>query len=111
VALPAATVPFEQIASLVVRSPTAARQLASRARRRVRGAPASETSPDPAAQRRIVQAFFAAARDGDLGALMGFTVSGGRIIEIDILLDPVLLRRLDLAAFLLPQAEVGLAVQ
>ena len=42
---------------------------------------------------------------------MGFTVSGGRIIEIDILLDPVRLRRLDLAELLLPQAEVGPAVQ
>jgi hypothetical protein len=44
-------------------------------------------------------------------SVMGFTVSGGRIIEIDILLDPVRLRRLDLAEFLLPQAQIGPAVQ
>jgi RNA polymerase sigma-70 factor (ECF subfamily) len=62
--------PFEQIAALVDRSPAAARQLASRARRRVRGAQPPDAGTDPAAQRRVVQAFFAAARDGDLGALV-----------------------------------------
>jgi len=166
--------PFEQIAALVDRSPAAARQLASRARRRIRGAAAeAHADPadpaDPAGQRRVVQAFFAAARGGDLGALiavldpdvvlradggasrrevsavlrgsadvarraamfnqpaaaihpvlvngtagavvtgddgrpisvMGFTVTGGRITEIDILLDPVRLDGLDLARALL----------
>jgi RNA polymerase sigma-70 factor (ECF subfamily) len=62
-------VPFEEIARIVGRSPAAARQLASRARRRVRG-----TSPpddaDPARQRRVVDAFFAAAREGDFESLL-----------------------------------------
>jgi RNA polymerase sigma factor (sigma-70 family) len=62
-------VPFEDIAPIVGRSPTAARQLASRARRRVRG-----EAPPPTAdlnrQREVVDAFFAAARDGDFEALV-----------------------------------------
>jgi RNA polymerase sigma factor (sigma-70 family) len=59
-------VPFEDIAPIVDRSPAAARQLASRARRRVAGA-----DPDaPAADRRIVDAFLAAARDGDFASLL-----------------------------------------
>jgi RNA polymerase sigma-70 factor, ECF subfamily len=62
-------VPFEEIAGLVDRSPAAARQLASRARRRVQGAaPVPDT--DVADQRRVVDAFFAAARDGDFEALV-----------------------------------------
>jgi RNA polymerase sigma-70 factor, ECF subfamily len=62
-------VPFDEIASLLDRSPQAARQLASRARRRVQDtAPAPDT--DMRAQRTIVDAFFAAARDGDLDALV-----------------------------------------
>jgi RNA polymerase sigma-70 factor (ECF subfamily) len=62
-------VPFDEIASIVERSPTAARQLASRARRRVQGA---DTSPnaDRARQREVVDAFFAAARGGDFDALV-----------------------------------------
>jgi RNA polymerase sigma factor (sigma-70 family) len=156
--------PFAEIAAIVGRSPTAARQLASRARRRVRGAsPAAET--DPARQREVVDAFLAASRGGDFEALlavldpnvvlradygaagasrlvrgaravagqaltysrlapfsrpalvngapgtvtaprgvpravMGFTVAGGRIVEIDILADPERLSRLDLSAVL-----------
>jgi RNA polymerase sigma factor (sigma-70 family) len=62
-------VPFEEIASLLDRSPAAARQLASRARRRVRGA-APAPDPDLAHQRAVVDAFFAAARDGDFDALV-----------------------------------------
>jgi RNA polymerase sigma factor (sigma-70 family) len=62
-------VPFDEIATLLDRSPQAARQLASRARRRVQ-----DTAPTPdldlRAQRTIVDAFFAAARDGDLEALV-----------------------------------------
>ena len=156
-------VPFDEIAGLVDRSPAAARQLASRARRRVQGAaPVPDT--DLAGQRRVVDAFFAAARDGDFDALvavldpdvvsrtdggtlrpgatgvvrgahevaaraltfarlspfvrpalvngaagavvaprgepfsvMGFTVVGGRIVEIDAITDPERLRELDLA--------------
>jgi RNA polymerase sigma factor (sigma-70 family) len=155
-------VPFEEIAPIVGRSAAAARQLASRARRRVSGAaPVSEV--DRTRQREVVDAFLAAARGGDFDALvavldpeavlradrgaipgasrvargaravaegalafaqlaqfarpvlvngaaglvvaphgqpysvLGFTVSGGRIVEIDILADPGRLSRLDLA--------------
>jgi RNA polymerase sigma-70 factor (ECF subfamily) len=62
-------VPFEDIAAMLGRSPTATRQLASRARRRVRGeAPAPD--PDLGRQRAVVDAFFAAAREGDFDALV-----------------------------------------
>jgi ketosteroid isomerase-like protein len=155
-------VPFDQIAPMVDRSPEAARQLASRARRRVRGT-APVPDADLARQREVVDAFFAAARRGDFEALvavldpdvvlrsdggalrpgssmvlrgaeevaeralvfarlspyvrpalvngaagvvvaprgrpfsvMGFTVAGGRIVEIDALADPARLRRLQL---------------
>jgi RNA polymerase sigma factor (sigma-70 family) len=153
-------VPFQEIAEMVDRSPAAARQLASRARRRVQGA-APVPDADLAAQRRVVDAFFAAARDGDFDALvavlhpdvvsrgdggpgasavvrgarqvasraltyaglapfvrpalingaagavvaprgepfsvLGFTVAGGRIVEIDAITEPERLRALDLA--------------
>jgi RNA polymerase sigma-70 factor (ECF subfamily) len=155
-------VPFDEIAPIVGRSPAAARQLASRARRRVRGqTPAPDA--DLARQREVVDAFVAAAREGDFDALlavldpdvvlradrgavpasasvilrgaqavaenaqsfahlgpfgrpalvngaagmvvaphgrpfavMGFTVSDGRIVEIDVLADPARVKRLDL---------------
>jgi RNA polymerase sigma-70 factor (ECF subfamily) len=61
-------VPFDEIAPIVDRSLTAARQLASRARRRVQGAPVPDT--DLPRQREVVNAFFAAARDGDFEALV-----------------------------------------
>jgi RNA polymerase sigma-70 factor (ECF subfamily) len=158
-------VPFDEIAPIVGRSEAATRQLASRARRRVQGAP---TIPDPdlSRQREIVNAFLAASRGGDFEALvsvldpdvvlradrgalpgsgsvevrgaekvarqsitynrlsadggtvrpalvngaagivatrdgrpfsvLGFTVRGGRIVQIDILADPERLARLDL---------------
>jgi RNA polymerase sigma-70 factor, ECF subfamily len=159
-------VPFEEIAPIVGRSPAAARQLASRARRRVQGA-APVPDADLARQRAVVDAFFAAARVGDFAALLavldpevvvradagavpvgawrvvrgaatvaeqvrttggfarlarmarpvlvngaagvviaaggrpfavvGFTVRGGKIVEIDILADPARLHRVDLA--------------
>jgi RNA polymerase sigma factor (sigma-70 family) len=159
------SVPFEEIAPIVGRSPTATRQLASRARRRVRGAAVPDT--DLARQREVVDAFLAASRDGDFDALlavldpdvvlrsdgglvrpglswevrggqaaaeqaltfsrlapfaqpalvngaagvvvaprgrpfavMGFTVRGGKIVEIDVLADPERLGRLDLLAVL-----------
>jgi RNA polymerase sigma-70 factor (ECF subfamily) len=159
-------VPFEEIAPLVGRSSTTARQLASRARRRVRGA-ANAPDADLARQREVVEAFLAAARGGDFDALvavldsdvvlradrggvragalrevrgaqavaeqaltfsqfapfarpalvngtagvvvfergrpfsvMGFTVGGGKIVEIDILADPARLGQLDLMALL-----------
>jgi RNA polymerase sigma factor (sigma-70 family) len=152
-------VPFEEIAPVVDRSPTAARQLASRARRRVRGA-APTPDADLSRQRAVVDAFMTAARGGDfdvvlhadLGAMpagtprvlrgaatvagqalsfsalsefarpalvngavgivtarrgrplsvMGFTVSGGRIVEIDVLADPERLRELDLTVLETP---------
>ena len=157
-------VPFDQIAPIVGRSPAAARQAASRARRRVKGA-APVPDADLARQQAVVGAFLAAARDGDLEALvalldpdvvlradvgavpagasrvvrgaaavaeqalsfgrrygqfarpalvngaagvvaaargrpvsvLGFTVRGGKIAEINILADPARLRQLDLA--------------
>ncbi|OUS84876.1 sigma-70 family RNA polymerase sigma factor [Rhodococcus sp. NCIMB 12038] len=61
-------VPFEDIAPIVERSPAAARQLASRARRRLQGAPVPDT--DPVRQRAVVDAFLAAARGGDFDALV-----------------------------------------
>jgi RNA polymerase sigma factor (sigma-70 family) len=155
--------PFEEIASIVGRSPAAARQLASRARRRVQG---STPVPDAdlTGQRKVVDAFLAASRGGDFEALLavldpevvlradygggsaggtrevrgaravadqalsfarlspfaqaalvngaagvvvsrrgrpfavlGFTVRGNKIVEIDILADTARLRQLDLA--------------
>jgi RNA polymerase sigma-70 factor (ECF subfamily) len=62
-------VPFDEIGPMVGRSPTAARQLASRARRRVQGE-APRPNPDLARQREVVDAFFAAAREGDFEALV-----------------------------------------
>src|SRR5215210_929746 len=58
------SVPFEDIGNVLDRSPDAARQLASRGRRRIRG---TDMTPDagPAAQREVVEAFLAAARQGD----------------------------------------------
>jgi RNA polymerase sigma-70 factor (ECF subfamily) len=77
-------VPFDEIAPIVDRSPEAARQLASRARRRVR---AENTVPDadPDAQREVVEAFLAAARDGDFERLVA-------------VLDPDVVLRADLGA-------------
>jgi len=158
-------VPFDQIAPIVGRSPVAARQLASRARRRVQEA-GTVPDTDLAQQQAVVDAFLAAARDGDFDALlavldpdvvaradraaapagasrevrgaravaeqalsfsrfarsarpalvngaagvvawapdgrpfsvMGFTVRDGKIVAIDILVDPERLRQLDLTA-------------
>ncbi len=63
--------PFEEIAPMVGRTPAAARQLASRARRRVKGAELPAPDPDLARQREVVDAFFRAARGGDFAALVG----------------------------------------
>jgi RNA polymerase sigma-70 factor (ECF subfamily) len=71
-------VPFGEIAPMIERSPAAARQLASRARRRVQGqAPAPD--PDLARQREVVDAFFAASRDGDFDALVA-------VLDADVVL-------------------------
>jgi RNA polymerase sigma-70 factor, ECF subfamily len=64
------SMPFDEIAPIVGRSPDAARQLASRARRRVAGAAATAPETDITRQREVVDAFFAAARDGDFDALV-----------------------------------------
>lgn len=61
-------VPFGDIAAVLDRSETAVQQLASRARRRVSGSP--EPDRDLARQREVVDAFFAASRDGDFNALL-----------------------------------------
>jgi len=61
--------PFDQIAPIVDRSADATRQLASRARRRVRGA-SPQTDPDVREQRRVIDAFLAASRAGDFEALL-----------------------------------------
>src|SRR5512142_1327217 len=71
-------VSFEEIARVVGRTPQAARQLASRARRRVRGA-APSPDPDLSRQREVVEAFLAAARGGDFEALL-------RILDPDVVL-------------------------
>jgi RNA polymerase sigma-70 factor (ECF subfamily) len=62
--------PFEEIAPMVGRTPAAARQLASRARRRVKGAGMPSPDPDLARQRAVVDAFFQAARGGNFDALV-----------------------------------------
>ena len=77
-------VPFEEIAPIVGRSTEAARQLASRARRRVRGG-ATASAPDLLRQREVVDAFLAALRGGDFQGLL-------------TVLDPDLVVRTDLAA-------------
>jgi RNA polymerase sigma factor (sigma-70 family) len=78
--------PFDEIAAIVGRSPAAARQLASRARRRVQGADAAPGA-DRARQRQVVDAFLAASRGGDFDALIA-------------LLDPDVVLRSDDAAVL-----------
>jgi RNA polymerase sigma factor (sigma-70 family) len=75
------SVPFEEIGAILERSPEAARQLASRARRRVRGA-APVPDADLTAQWEVVEAFLAAARDGDFDALLA-------------VLDPEIVERVD----------------
>ena len=76
--------PFDEIAPIVGRSPTAARQLASRARRRVQGTP-TIADADLTGQRKVVEAFLAALRGGDFGALVA-------------VLDPDVVVRADQAA-------------
>ena len=61
-------VPFSEIAAIVDSTPDAVRQMASRARRRVRGAPAAD--PDLSRQRQLVEAFLEAAREGDFDGLL-----------------------------------------
>jgi RNA polymerase sigma factor (sigma-70 family) len=76
------SVPFPEIGAILNRSPDAVRQLASRARRRVRGVDATPDA-EPAAQREVVDAFLAAAREGDFDRLVA-------------VLDPDVVRRADM---------------
>jgi len=69
-------VPFTEVAAVLGRSTDATRQLASRARRRVRGAPRPGRATALARQREVAAAFLAAARGGDLSALLGLLDSG-----------------------------------
>ena len=62
--------PFTEVAAVLGRSEEASRQLASRARRRVRGAPSPDRAADLARQREVATAFLAASRGGDLSALV-----------------------------------------
>src|SRR5439155_18639624 len=75
---------FDEIAPIVGRSPAAARQLASRARRRVKGS-AAAPGADPTRQREVIAAFLAASRGGDFNALLA-------------VLDPDVVLRADAAA-------------
>jgi RNA polymerase sigma-70 factor (ECF subfamily) len=84
--------PFDEIAPIVGRSPTAARQLASRARRRVRGAEVPDT--DRSRQRVIVDAFLAAARGGNFEGLLA-------------VLDPEIVLHADAAAVQWSEANRG----
>ena len=77
--------PFEEIAPMVGRTPAAARQLASRARRRVRGADIPVPDADLARQRNVVDAFFQATREGNFDALVN-------------VLDPDVVVRIDAGA-------------
>jgi len=78
------SVPFDEIGAVLDRSPDAARQLASRGRRRIRGADPTPDA-DPAAEREVVEAFLAAAREGDFDALVA-------------VLDPEVVHRVDIGS-------------
>jgi RNA polymerase sigma-70 factor (ECF subfamily) len=93
--------PFTEVAAVLGRSPDAARQLASRARRRVRGAPSPDRAADLARQREVATVFLAAARGGDLSALVA-------LLDSDVILTadaaaapagrPAMLRGADMVA-------------
>jgi RNA polymerase sigma-70 factor (ECF subfamily) len=83
--------PFEEIAPIVDRSPAAARQLASRGRRRVQQADFEPETPEASRQREVVAAFLAASREGDFEALLA-------------MLDPDIVLRVDNAAALMGAA-------
>jgi RNA polymerase sigma factor (sigma-70 family) len=63
-------IPFAEVANILGRSPQATRQLASRARRRIQGAPSPDRAADVARQREVAAAFLAATREGDFSALV-----------------------------------------
>src|SRR5688572_28737490 len=74
-------VSFDEIAGILGRSPVAARQLASRGRRRVQGASQDGRAADVGRHRDVVEAFFKASRDGDLQALLA-------VLDSDVVLRP-----------------------
>jgi RNA polymerase sigma factor (sigma-70 family) len=86
--------PFDEIAPIVERSVPATRQLASRARRRVRGGGSVPGGDDVARRRRVVEAFLTAAREGDFGALL-------------TVLDPDVVLRADATAVSLAAANAA----
>ena len=90
------SVPFDEIAAILGRSPDATRQLASRGRRRIRHADATR-DVDMAAQQEVVKAFLAAARDGDFASLVAA-------------LDPDVVRRADLGRGVLDEVRGAEAV-
>ncbi len=107
-------VPFEEIASIVDRSPEATRQLASRARRRVQG---ERTVPDTDLdrQRQVVDAFMAAAREGDFEALVAL-LDPDAVVRADLGAVPVGASRVirgatAVATQALGYAQLGLLVQ
>jgi RNA polymerase sigma-70 factor (ECF subfamily) len=87
-------VPFNEIAPIVERTPEATRQLASRARRRVRGIDPEPTERRLAEQRRVVEAFLAASREGDFDSLLA-------------VLDPDVVLRTDRGPDLTPEPLVA----
>jgi RNA polymerase sigma factor (sigma-70 family) len=92
-------VPFEEIASILGRSPAAAKQLASRARRRVQGAASDDDiETDVTRQRAVVDAFLAASRGGDFEALLA-------------LLDPNVVMRADSTVVKRPRAQMKAEVR
>jgi RNA polymerase sigma-70 factor (ECF subfamily) len=97
--------PFEEIATMVDRSPAAARQLASRARRRVKGASVTAPDADQRRQREVVDAFFAAARSGDFDRLV-------TVLDPDVVLRSDFGRsRVEIPALVRgPDAVAGLAL-
>lgn len=85
--------PFDEIRAILGRSPAAAKQLASRARRRVRGS-AAPSDAGRAGQREVVEAFLTAARTGDLDRHGRNSSSRWRV---EVIGDPARLRELDIA--------------
>jgi RNA polymerase sigma-70 factor (ECF subfamily) len=107
-------VPFDEIARIIDRSPAAARQLASRARRRVQGENAVPDA-DLATQREVVDAFLAAAREGDFDALVA-VLDPDVVLRADAgALAPALTRELRGAEAVASQAigfsRIGLVMQ
>src|SRR5882757_9905856 len=109
-------VPFDEIAGIVGRSPTAARQLASRARRRVQGTPAVP-EVDLSRQREVVNAYLAAARGGDFEGLLAvldpevvLRSDGGEIRGARAVAELAATRRARFARAALVNGTVGIVV-